>query len=39
MYLWTEYEGATIGRAFALTKLLQAEGRSAVFSTLNANSE
>jgi len=39
MYLWTEYEGATIDRAFALTKLLRTEGRSAFFSTLNANNE
>lgn len=39
MYLWTEFEGATIDSAFALTKLLQSEGRSAFFSTLNAGGE
>jgi eukaryotic-like serine/threonine-protein kinase len=39
MYLWTEFEGATIDSAFALTKLLQTEGRSAFFSTLNASGE
>ena len=39
MYLWTEFEGATIDSSFALTKLLQAEGRSAFFSTLNAGGE
>jgi hypothetical protein len=39
MYLWTEFEGATIDSAYALTKLLQTEGRSAFFSTLNASGE
>jgi len=39
MYLWTEFEGATIDSAFALTKLLQTEGRSAFFSTVNASGE
>lgn len=39
MNLWTEYEGATIDSAFALTKLVQTEGRSAFFSTRNANGE
>lgn len=39
MYLWTEFEGATIDSAFALTKLLQTEGRSAFFSTLNSGGE
>ena len=39
MYLWTEFEGATIDSVFALTKLLQTEGRSAFFSTLNASGE
>ncbi len=39
MDLWTEYEGATIDSAFALKKLVQTEGRSAFFSTLNANGE
>lgn len=39
MYLWTEFEGATIDSAFALKKLLQSEGRSAFFSTLNASGE
>jgi eukaryotic-like serine/threonine-protein kinase len=39
MYLWTEFEGATIDSAFALTKLLQTEGRSAFFSTLNSSGE
>jgi len=39
MYLWTEFEGATIDSAFALTKLLQSEGRSAFFSTHNASGE
>jgi len=39
MYLWTEFEGATIDSAFALTKLLQTEGRSAFFSTFNASGE
>lgn len=39
MNLWTEYEGATIDSAYALTKLVQTEGRSAFFSTRNANGE
>jgi hypothetical protein len=39
MYLWTEFEGATIDSAFALTKLLETEGRSAFFSTSNASGE
>jgi hypothetical protein len=39
MYLWTDFEGATIDSAFALTKLLQTEGRSAFFSTVNASGE
>ncbi len=39
MDMWTEYEGATIDNAFPLKKLLQTEGRSAFFSTLNANGE
>ncbi len=39
MYLWTEFEGVTIDSAFALTKLVQTEGRSAFFSTRNANGE
>ena len=39
MYLWTEFEGATIDSAFPLTKLVQTEGRSAFFSTRNANGE
>lgn len=39
MDLWTEFEGVTIDSAFALNKLLQSEGRSAFFSTTNANGE
>lgn len=39
MDLWTEYEGVTIDSAFALKRLLQTEGRSAFFSTLNENGE
>ncbi|HKF48524.1 MAG TPA: hypothetical protein VKB38_14295 [Terracidiphilus sp.] len=39
MDLWTEFEGVTIDSAFALNKLLQTEGRSAFFSTSNANGE
>ena len=39
MYLWTEFEGATIDSAFPLTKLVQTEGRSAFFATRNANGE
>lgn len=33
MELWTEYEGTTIDGAFPLTRLLQPEGRSALFAT------
>jgi eukaryotic-like serine/threonine-protein kinase len=39
MDLWTEFEGHTIDSAFALNKLLQTEGRSAFFSTLNSKGE
>jgi hypothetical protein len=39
MDLWTEFEGVTIDSAFALNKLLQTEGRSAFFSTVNAKGE
>lgn len=39
MDLWTEFEGVTIGSAFALKKLLRSEGRSAFFSTSNATGE
>lgn len=39
MDLWTEFEGVTIDSAFALKKLLQTEGRSAFFSTMNAGGE
>jgi hypothetical protein len=39
MDLWTEFEGVTVDSDFALTKLLRSEGRSAFFSTLNANGE
>ncbi len=39
MDLWTEFEGVTIDSAFSLNKLLQTEGRSAFFSTLNAKGE
>jgi len=39
MYLWTEFEGTTIDSAYALNKLVQTEGRSAFFSTCNANGE
>jgi eukaryotic-like serine/threonine-protein kinase len=39
MDLWTEFEGVTIDSAFSLKKLLQTEGRSAFFSTLNAKGE
>jgi eukaryotic-like serine/threonine-protein kinase len=39
MYLWTEFEGVTIDSAYALNKLVQTEGRSAFFSTRNANGE
>lgn len=37
MQLWTEYEGCTVDGAFILEKLLLPEGRSAFFSTSNAN--
>ncbi|GGH00768.1 hypothetical protein [Silvibacterium dinghuense] len=33
MELWTEYEGTTIDGAFPLKRLLQPEGRSALFAT------
>jgi len=33
MELWTEYEGTTIDGAFPLNRLLQPEGRSALFAT------
>src|SRR3569833_1700956 len=39
MDLWTEFEGLTIDSAFALKKLLQSEGRSAFFSTVNDKNE
>lgn len=39
MDLWTEFEGHTIDSAFSLKKLLQTEGRSAFFSTLNEKGE
>lgn len=39
MDLWTEFEGVTIDSAFALNKLLQSQGRSALFSTVNSNGE
>jgi len=39
MDLWTEFEGHTIDSAFSLNKLLQTEGRSAFFSTLNGKGE
>jgi hypothetical protein len=39
MDLWTEFEGVTIDSAFSLKRLLQTEGRSAFFSTLNAQGE
>lgn len=39
MSLWTEFEGVTVDHSFALTKLVQAEGRSAFFTTRNANGE
>ena len=39
MDLWTEFQGVTIDSAFLLTKLVQSEGRSAFFSTLNAKGE
>ena len=39
MGLWTEFEGVTVDRTFALTKLVQTEGRSAFFGTHNVNGE
>jgi hypothetical protein len=39
MDLWTEFEGVTIDQSFALSKLLQTEGRSAFFQTRNATGE
>jgi hypothetical protein len=39
MQLWTDYEGVTIDGAFPLRKLLLPEGRSAFFSTADANGE
>jgi hypothetical protein len=39
MYLWTDYEGATIDGAFSLQKLLLPEGRSAFFSTTGSQGE
>ncbi|HEX4029823.1 MAG TPA: SPOR domain-containing protein [Terracidiphilus sp.] len=39
MQLWTDYEGVTIDGAFPLHKLLLPEGRSAFFSTADANGE
>lgn len=39
MDLWTEFEGVTIDSAFSLNRLLQTEGRSAFFSTLNTKGE
>jgi serine/threonine protein kinase len=39
MDLWTEFEGVTIDSAYALKKLIQTQGRSAFFSTTNANGE
>jgi eukaryotic-like serine/threonine-protein kinase len=39
MDLWTEFEGNTIDSAYSLNKLLQTEGRSAFFSTLNSKGE
>jgi eukaryotic-like serine/threonine-protein kinase len=39
MYLWTEFEGATIDSAYSLNKLLETEGRSAFFTTSNASGE
>lgn len=39
MGLWTEFEGVTVDHSFALTKLVQTEGRSAFFTTRNANGE
>ena len=39
MELWTEYEGTTIDGAFSLTRLLQPEGRSALFSTSDGKGE
>lgn len=39
MDLWTEFEGVTIDSAYSLTRLLQTEGRSAFFSTVNAKGD
>ena len=39
MDLWTEYEGITIDGEFPLKKLVQGEGRSAFFNTLNDKGE
>lgn len=39
MDLWTEFEGATIDSAYSLKQLLQSEGRSAFFSTVNERGE
>jgi hypothetical protein len=39
MDLWTEFEGVSLASDLALTKLVKSEGRSAFFSTLNANGE
>jgi len=39
MDLWTEFEGATIDSAYCLKQLLQTEGRSAFFSTVNAKGD
>lgn len=39
MALWTEFEGVSLASDLALTKLVKSEGRSAFFSTLNANGE
>ena len=39
MDLWTEFEGVTIDSCYSLNRLLQTEGRSAFFSTLNANGD
>jgi hypothetical protein len=39
MDLWTEFEGVTIDSSYSLKRLLQTEGRSAFFSTHNANGD
>ena len=39
MDLWTEFEGVTIDSSYSLKRLLQTEGRSAFFSTQNANGD